>query len=603
MKNKLEKILGFEIEATGNPAFGDYTANVAMVRAKSQGINPHKLAEELTEKLKKDKKLGELVEKIEVAGPGFINFWLKTEVLVDNLMQIGKEKEEYGKTDPYKEETAIVEYSSANIAKPFTIGHLRSTIIGDAIANLLEFTGWKVLRDNHLGDWGTQFGKQIYAIKTWGKKDPNAEYSVKELVELYVKFHEEAEKDKSLENKAREWFKKLEDGNTEAREIWKKCVEWSFKEFDRIYDILRIKFSKEFEDGRGLGESFFENRMKPVIAELRDKKLLKKGKEGAELVFFENDKYPPAMIIKKDGATLYHTRDLATDKYRLEKYNPDLIINEVGMEQKLYFEQLFEMERMLGWFKPGQRVHVGHGLVRFKEGKMSTRKGNVVWMEDVLNESLKRATRLTAVSGVAHNIPWGDPDVVISQANNIDQALVTGKRDEDIKAIAIGALKYNDLKRDPRTDIVFDWDEILNMEGNSGPYLQYTIARCNSVIAKSSDKKSDSIKKEIVNDEELSILRALIRFGEVTENSAKSFAPNLLCNYLFDLAQTYNSFYATHRILSTNSVRTKDGVLSSNKDKIIGSDSEELRVAITFGVAQVLKNGLKLLGIESPERM
>jgi len=541
IKDQLEKILGFELQAVENPEFGDYSSNIALKSGKN--------AKEIVDGLIDNKDLLKLVEKIEVAGPGFINFWLKKDVLVDNLIQIDDQKEKYGMSESNKEKLAIVEYSSANIAKPFTVGHLRSTIIGDSIANLLEFTGWKVLRDNHLGDWGTQFGKQIYAIKTWGKKD--GQYSVKELVDLYVKFHEEAEKDPTLDDQAREWFKKLEDGDTEARRIWKMCIDSSFKEFDKIYDLLGVKFSKEFEGGRGLGESFFEDKMTGIIDELKNKDLLKIGEENARLVFFDHDKYPPAMILKKDGATLYHTRDLATDKYRLDQYKPDLILNEVGSEQTLYFQQLFEMEKMLGWFKPGQRVHVGHGLIRFKEGKMSTRKGNVIWMEDILEQALDKSKELGSDSAAT------------------------------AKAVAVGALKYNDLKRDAKTDIVFDWDEILNMEGNSGPYLQYTVARTNSVLAKAPNYKSQVPNK--LEPEEQAILRLLVRFSETIAIAAKTYSPNILCNLLYDLAQKYNTFY--------------------NKHKIIGSENEDFRTLLTSGVNQVLKNGLRLLGIGVPERM
>src|SRR3972149_8556571 len=356
----LKKATGVEnpnLEFTDNLDFGDFSSNIAMtmfssteykenesLRGQSTKFkNPRELSEEIISKLQKDKLLSEIVKKIEVAGPGFINFWLKKDVLVDNLMRIDKEKEKYGDSLENKGKTVIVEYSSPNIAKPFGVGHLRSTVIGDAVANLMEAIGWKVMRDNHLGDWGTQFGKIIYAIKTWGdeKKITESDSPVGELVKLYVKFHEESEKDESLEDAARAWFKKLEDGDAEARRIWQDCVELSWIEFNKVYDLLDIKFNKDFNSGRGLGESFFETRMTPVIKELEDKKLLKVGEGGAKLVFFAKDKYPPAMILKKDGATLYHTRDLATDKYRLEKYNPDLIINEVGSEQSLYFQQLF----------------------------------------------------------------------------------------------------------------------------------------------------------------------------------------------------------------------------------------------------------------------
>ncbi len=549
---KVSDAKDFNIEIPENSQFGDYSSNVAL-KTVEKGQKPRDVAEELINQLQKNDELLKVIEKVEVAGPGFINFWISKDLLLNNLTQIDNEKEKYGTIDEFNDKLAIVEYSSPNIAKPFTVGHLRSTIIGDAVANLLGAIGWKVLRDNHLGDWGTQFGKQIYAIKTWGNFSDieKSENPVKELVALYVKFHEEAENDPSIEDGAREWFKKLEDGDREALDLWQKCVDLSWKEFDKIYKELGVTFSKEFNNGRGLGEAFFENKMKVVIDELEKNKLLKEGEEGAKLVFFEKDKYPPAMILKKDGTSLYHTRDLATDKYRKENYNPDLIINEVGLEQKLYFEQLYEIETMLGWYKTDQRVHVGHGLIRFKEGKMSTRKGNVIWLEDVLSEAHSRAKKLGSES------------------------------DELISMVAIGALKWNDLKRDSKTDIVFDWDEMLSMEGNSGPYLQYTHARAYSILEKAG-ARGNKFEVEIDN-EEVEIMRVLYQFPEIIMNAAKNYSPNILANYLFSLAQKFNNFYNTNRILD--------------------SEKKEIRVEITRGVAQVLKNGLKLLGIESPEKM
>lgn len=553
MKDRLEKILGFKIEATENFDFGDYFSNVAMVKAKDEGGNPKQLAEKIVADLKNKNDLKDIVEKIEVAGPGFINFWLKKDVLVDNLMQIDSTGEKYGGSDSGHGKLAIIEYSSPNIAKPFGVGHLRSTVIGDSIANLFEALGWKVLRDNHLGDWGTQFGKMIFAIKTWGNEEviKNSDSPVSELSKLYVKFHEESKNDESLEEEARSWFKKLEDGDPEARRIWQECIDISWKEFDKIYKLLGIKFSSEFNNGRGLGESFFKTRMKTVIDELDEKGLLKVGEGGAKLVFFDGDKYPPAVIIKKDGATLYHTRDLATDKYRLEKYNPDLIINEVGSEQSLYFQQLFEIEKLLGWFKEGARVHVGHGLFLIDGKKMSTRAGKTVQLKEVLYEAIEKAKSL-------------------------------GNKDTNAEAVGVGAIKYFDLLHQPSTNINFDWDKMFALEGNSGPYLQYTVARTNSVLIKA-DMGDIDLQNLELNKEELSVLRTLIRFPEVIEKAAESYSPNLLCNYLYDLASKYNAFY--------------------NQHKIIGSDNENLRLRLTKASGQVLKNGLKLLGIEAPERM
>jgi len=547
IKKVLEEVTGInspDVEFASDTKFGDYSTSIAL---KNKDIDPEEVAKKINGK--------NLPFTATVVGK-FINFWLKRDVLLSNLIQIDSDKEKYGISNSGKGKLAIVEYSSPNIAKPFGVGHLRSTVIGDAVANLMEAIGYKVMRDNHLGDWGTQFGKMIYAIKTWGDESQigKSESPVTELVKLYVKFHEASEKDKSLEDAARAWFKKLEDGDSEARRLWQKCVDWSWVEFNKVYELLDIKFSKDFNEGRGLGESFFETRMAPVIKELEDKKLLKVGEGGAKLVFFDKNKYPPAMILKKDGATLYHTRDLATDKYRLEKYNPDLIINEVGSEQSLYFQQLFEIERLLGWFKEGQRVHVGHGMFLMDGKKMSTRAGKTVELDKVLVEAVERAKKLGNESTI------------------------------NAKAVGIGAIKYFDLLHQPLTNINFDWDSMFALEGNSGPYLQYTVARTNSVLIKAKKRKVEDVvgDTKLENEEEV-ILRTLIKFPEVIQNAAQSYSPNLLCNYLYDLASKFNAFYA--------------------KYKRIGSENENFRLALTNGTGQVLKNGLKLLGIQTPERM
>ena len=547
----------FVVEHPKDESHGDWSSNVAMViwgnlPKADQPLgaeNPRELAEKILAELKKDKELLEVVDKMEVAGAGFINFRLKTEYLRGRVNEATISG--YGSSEMGKGKTVIVEYSSPNIAKPFTVGHLRSTVIGDAVANLMEINGWRVLRDNHLGDWGTQFGKQIVAIKKWGNVNKD-DYTVKELVELYVRFHREAEKDPTLEDEARAWFRKLETGDKEARELWNKCVEWSWKEFARIYALLQVKHSDEFAGGRGLGEAFFEDKMEIVVEELKEKKMLAEGEKGAKLVFFPNDKYPPAMILKGDGATLYHTRDLATDKYRKDKYKPDLIINEVGAEQTLYFRQLYEMEKMLGWFEEGQRVHIAHGMIRFKDGKMSTRKGNVIWLEEVLAEALKRAGEL--------------------QKNGSDQDLAV--------MVGIGALKWNDLKGEAKRSMVFDWEEILSMKGDSGPYVQYTYARARSVIEKSKEKEqADSLSSE----EEIAIMRWLDRYPEVVQEAGARYAPHMVANYVYELATRFNTFY--------------------NKHQVVGSEEEGGRVVLTRAVASVIESGLGILGIEAPRNM
>lgn len=558
-KEKVE-ISDIQITIPEKSENGDYTANIALKLASIEKGNPRVIAEKI--KAEYDALSDPNILKIEIAGPGFINFYLKEQVLSENMFEVLDKGDKFGNSEKNRGKKVIVEFSSPNIAKPFTVGHLRSTIIGAAIANLLTATGWTVYRDNHLGDWGTQFGKQIYAIKTWGNEAEidKSDNPVKDLVALYIKFHEEAEKDPKLEDEGRAWFKKLEDGDPEARRLWKKCIDWSMTEFGRLYELLGVSFTEN--DGLGYGESFFEDKMEDVIAELRSKNLLTKS-EGADLVFFPDDKYPPLMILKQDGTTLYATRDLATDQFRLKEHGSDVrIINEVGIEQSLYFNQLYEMEKMLGWVKDGQRIHIKHGLFRFAEGKMSTRKGNVIWLEDVLEEAIKRAKDLSK------------------------------EGESDAKAVAIGAIKWSDLKRNSAQDIVFDWDEILNMEGNSGPYMQYAYVRTQSILSKSqiAGRTSEIAGKTMLNDQEVSaeerdLMRSLMYFPEIISLAANNFAPNEVANYLFDLAQKFNLFYQKQPILKA-------------EDEV-----RNFRLALTSATGQVIKNGLNLLGINTVEKM
>ncbi len=552
-KVQITKVLGGitgiknpQVEFTSDEQFGDYSSNIAL---RDKSLLPEEIASKIN-----DMKLDFTAE---VVGR-FINFRLKNDLLVDNLIQIDDEKENYGKSKIGEGKLAIVEYSSPNIAKPFGVGHLRSTVIGDSVAKLNEAIGYKVMRDNHLGDWGTQFGKVICAIKKWGKEEDigNSESPVNELVNLYVKYHEESKNDPKLDDEARLWFKKLEDGDTETKRLWQKCVDWSWVEFQKIYDLLGIKFDAAFNNGKGLGESFFESRMSGIIKELDANDLLKAGEDGAKLVFF--DDLSPLMILKKDGTTLYSTRDLATDKYRLEKYNPDIIINEVGSEQSLYFKQIYEIEKILGWYKEGQRVHVGHGLYLMDGKKMSTRAGKTVKLDEVLVESIERAKKLGDVN------------------------------DETAKMVGIGAIKYFDLSHQPQTNINFDWDSMFAMDGNSSPYIQYTAARAKSVLQKAEFPISNfqfPINFQL-NNEEVSLLRKLSQFQEIIVTAAKSYSPNILCNYLYELASKFNTFYNKCSILINSDQQTTN-----------------FRLSLTSGTAQVLKNGLKLLGIESPEKM
>lgn len=540
------EMVDFVVEHPEDLKNGDYSTNVAMVCAKQLKINPKDLAEKIKEEL--DKNLSKEIQKIEVAGAGFINFYLSREFFTESIDEILKKGEDWGKNNLGEGKKIIVEYSSPNIAKPFTIGHLRSTIIGDSLGRILTFLGNEVIRDNHLGDWGTQFGKLIVAILKWGDLSliEKSKEPIKELVSLYIKFHDEAEKDNSLEDEARFYFSKLENKDSEALNIWKKCVEISKKEFDRIYKKLNVSsFDTEY------GESFFEDKMQNVINDIKEKGLGKES-EGAFIIEFSEDKkLSPLLLLKKDGSSLYGLRDLATDKWRKKEYGDDIkIINEVGVEQTEYFRQIFEAEKMLNYFDYNKRKHIAHGLYRFKDGKMSTRKGNVIWLDDIIKEAEKRAGAIN---------------------------------EESKEKVAIGAIKFNDLKRDALKDILFDWEEILNIKGDSGPYLQYSAVRANSILEKS--KSFDLNYKNEIPKEVTDLEKLFYQFPEILEYSYKELVPHHIATYLIELASEFNTFYGNTQILKEDNIYLK------------------YHLNLVKAFYQTMKNGLWLLGIEVPKRM
>lgn len=533
----LEDITGIknpQLEFPENEAFGDYSSNIAIVNK----ISP----EDIVEKINKTTNFPATAE----TKAGFINFWLKKDVLIDGLNEIDMPKIGEGKT-------VIIDYSSPNIAKPFGIGHLRSTIIGQSLYNLYKYLGYKVIGDNHLGDWGTQFGKLLFMID----KTKTEDFSIENLEKLYVEFHKHPE----WEEDGRVWFKKLEDGDKIAREFWQKCIDVSMTEFERIYKILGVKIDFAF------GESYYASEMKTMMDDPKIKKYISNGEEGAKVIDLKG--MPPLMFLKSDGATTYATRDLATIIFRVRKWNPDIIIYEVGAEQTLYFRQLFATARLIGLVKDGvELVHTAHGLYLSPGGKkFSTRKGETIKLEEVLDEAIARAKKL----------------------GNSDKSTA--------KAVGIGAIKYFDLMHSVSSDVVFDWEKIMNMEGNSGPYLQYTVARCNSVLAKINNPVSKSTNKQInvkMNNEEMAILRKLPQFQEIIINAAKSYSPNILCNYLYDLASKFNTFYNKYRILP----ETTREVKSADTSRVYA-----FRIALTSATGRVLSTGLALLGIQAPEKM
>ena len=547
--------VNFSLEAPKLSSFGDYATNAALAAGKNLGQKPLDLAEKIQEKLLSLPSLS-FVEEIKVAPPGFINFYLKP----DFLLKVGEEiissrKRLISKTGEGK--TVIIDYSSPNIAKPFGVGHLRSTIIGQALYNLYAFLGYKVIGDNHLGDWGTQFGVLIRQVKL---KSPERieDLTIEDLEKLYVEFHREAEKNPRLKEEAREWFKRLEEGDREARKIWQKIVDLSMKEFSRVYKMLGISFDVF------LGESFYQDKMAAVITDAQEKGLLCQSR-GAKVIFIPG-KETPAMLVKSDGATTYLLRDLATIKYRQERWQPYLIIYEVGVDQTFYFQQLFSVASLLGYCSPEALVHVAHGMILGLEGKFSTRSGKTIHLEAVLEEAIKKARKLTAEAGVAKKLSPKEQEKVA-------------------RAVGIGAVKYNDLKQNPRTDIIFNWEKMLTLEGNSGPYLQYTAARCFSVLEKSRRRSFENLPKIQLNQEELAIVKLSCHWDEVIFEAAQKFSPNLVADFLYQLAQNYNHFYNQHQILQEE------------------REKESFRLGLTALTAKILEEGLGILGLEVLRKM
>jgi arginyl-tRNA synthetase len=557
----LEKILGVPkeqicLEIPGNQSFGDYSTNVAL---KFEGLN----AWELVDKLQGDKELMRYLEKIETKGPGFINFWIKKDILVDNLIDIVNGKDSYGSSEIGKGSTVIVDYSSPNIAKPFGIGHLRSTIVGQALYNLYRILGYEVVGDNHLGDWGTQFGALLAEIQNSGFEIQDL--TIEKMEQMYVDFHKKADDHPGLKQEARDWFKKLEDGDKKAREIWQKCVDVSLSEFNKIYELLGVKIDFTY------GESYYRNEMKLMMEDNNVKKYLTRGNDRSWII--DLTKFGiriPLMFLKSDGTSTYATRDLATIRFRVRKWkNLKKIIYEAGVEQSLHFSQVFAASRLLGLISDDvELVHTSHGLYLAPDGrKFSTRKGKTIKLEDVLNEAVERAKKLG------------------------------NKTDKAAKMVGIGAIKYFDLMHSVQSNVVFDWEKIMNMEGNSGPYLQYTFARTQSVLRKVRIQESKieiSVQKlkagELeLNNQEMILMRFLARYPEIIITAAKSYSPNLLCSYLYELASKFNTFYNSNRI-----------IINSNHES---GGMQDFRIVLTAATGQIIKNGLNILGIESPERM
>lgn len=513
---------------------------------------PNMIAEELASKLNK-----EGFERIENLGP-YVNFFVDKEAFTKNAIEtVLTEGEDYGKSNIGEGKTVCVEYSSPNIAKPFHVGHLFSTSIGNSLYKLFKEEGYDVVGINHLGDWGTQFGKLISAYNRWVDEEALEKDAISELLRIYVKFHDEAEKDPSLVDEGRMHFKRLEEGAEEETALWKRFRELSLKEFNRVYDLLGIKFDSL------AGEAFYNDKMQVVIDELKEKNLLTES-NGAQVVMLDEYNMPPCIVLKGDGATIYATRDLAAANYRKNTYDFDKCVYVVGTPQALHFKQVFKTLELTGkdWAK--DCVHVGFGLVKFADGGMSTRKGKVVLLDDLLSE---------AVSKTLEIINEKNPELE--------------NKEEVAKKIGIGAVIFTYLKNSREKDIIFDWKEILSFEGETGPYVQYSYARGNSILERAGEVDLTNVDYSKLNSkEEFELIKSLESFKKNIHLAIEKFEPSVMSRYVIEVAKLFNKFYNAHSVLNLEDEELK-----------------KARLALVKASLQVIKNGLGLLGIEVVEKM
>ncbi len=512
----------------------------------------------IADKLKSELVLPPEVQSVESVA-GYLNFKLDRAALAENGLRAVAEKGNVFNKKPSNGKTVCLDYSSVNIAKPFHIGHLLTTAIGGSLYRIFDYLGYNAVGINHLGDWGTQFGKLVSAYKRWGNDADIEKRGVTALMELYVKFHAEAEKEPSLEEEGRHYFKLIEDGDKETVRIFDRFKELTLKEVQKIYDRLGITFDSY------AGESFYNDKMEPVIKELEAKGLLTES-EGAKVVNLSDSGMPPCLILKKDGATLYATRDLAAAQYRHDTYNFYKCLYVVAYQQNLHFKQVFKVLEKMGKTWAADCVHVPFGMVSLEGGEaLSTRKGNVVLLKDVLSTAVEKAEKI---------IREKNPEL-------IDKAAVA-------EMVGVGAIVFSALSTSRIKDMVFSYDKALSFEGETAPYLQYTHARCSSILSKGGYKYVSSRKISwdlLTDDESTDVVTLLNRYDDVVCEAAEKYEPCLIARYLLDLAQSFNRFYIEHRVITEDKAAT------------------DARLLLTACVKSTLKNGLSLLLINAPEKM
>lgn len=548
----LEEIVSL-IEIPPNKDMGDY-AFPCFKLAKVFRKAPNMISSELCEKMEKT----DLIQKVETAG-AYINFFVDKSSLAKSVVsEVLDKKDDYGKNDLGQGKKVIVEFSSPNIAKPFHIGHIRSTVIGNSLYKVYKALGFDTVRINHLGDYGTQFGKLIVAFKKWGDEEEVKQAPIKTLLKLYVQFHDEAEKDPSMDEDARMWFKKLEDGEEEAVRLWSWFREVSLEEFNRVYDMLGVEFDSY------AGESFYSDKMPRMIDIMNERRLLKESK-GANIVDLEEYNMPPALITKSDGSTLYLTRDIAAATYRKETYDFYKNIYVVGSQQILHFNQWMKVVELMGFDWAKDCVHVPFGMVSLEEGTMSTRKGRVVFLEDVLNKAVD-ATK----------------EIIKNQKKNIDIENI----DTVAKQIGVGAVVFQELSNNRIKDYEFSWDRTLDFQGETGPYVQYTHTRACSVLRKANEEVSADVDFSVLSDDDsVNVIKEIGNFPKAIKDVIKNNEPHIIARYVVDLAQAFNKFY-------------HDNAIIVEDEKV-----RKARLSLVLATKQTIKNALSLLGIEAPERM
>lgn len=538
--NLLEQPKSSDLGDIAFPAF-----SLAKVERKA----PQAIAADIAEKIDQS-----AFEKVVATGP-YVNFFLDKSKISDQVIKsVIEAGADYGQQDEGHGQNITIDLSSPNIAKPFSVGHLRSTVIGDALSNIFRKMGYNTIKINHLGDWGKQFGLLMVAYKKWGSKEAVEANPIDELLKLYVRINAEIENDPALDEEGRLWFKKLEDGDPEATELWQWFRDESLVEFNRIYKLLGVEFDSLN------GEAFYNDKMDEAVQILEEKGLLKESK-GASIVELDDVNLPPAMIKKSDGATLYITRDIATAIYRARTYNFVKNIYAVGQEQSNHFRQLKAVLKKMGFDWSDDMIHVDFGLVTKNRQKLSTRKGNIILLEPTLQEAISRAKA---------QIEEKNPELE--------------NKEEVAHAVGVGAVKFYDLKTDRRNGYDFDLEAMVSFEGETGPYVQYAYARIQSILRKANFTPSTDATYSLSDPESWEIIKLLQDFSRVVKRAAENYDPSLIAKYAINLAQAFNKYYAHTRILDE-------------------SPERESRLALSYSTAVVLKEALRLLGVDAPEKM